>query len=67
MGLYFFKLPRPGCLIIGYASEVCFGDMLRGYASRNIKTKIVAFSEGIFQDMLRKMLRLNRISQSYIN
>ena len=25
MGLYFFKVPGPGCLIMGYASEVCFG------------------------------------------
>ena len=29
-GLYFFKVPGPGCLTMGYASEVCFGGMLRG-------------------------------------
>ena len=30
MGLYFFNVPGPGCLTMGYASEVCFGGMLRG-------------------------------------
>ena len=46
---------------------VCFGGMLRGYASgyasRSVKTKVVAFSEG----MLRGMLFLSRTSQPYIN
>ena len=36
---------------------VCFGGMLRGYASgyasRSVKTKVVAFSEGMLQGMLR--------------
>ena len=46
---------------------VCFGGMLRGYASgyasRSVKTKVVAFPEG----MLQGMLRLSRTSQPYIN
>ena len=57
---------------------VCFGGMLRGYASgyasRSVKTKVVAFSEGMLQGfrvcfggMLRGILRLSRTSQSYIN
>ena len=50
---------------------VCFGGMLRGYASgyasRSVKTKVVAFPEGMLQGMLRGMLRLSRTSQSYIN
>ena len=25
MGSYFFKVPGPGCLPMGYASGVCFG------------------------------------------
>ena len=37
--------------------EVCFGGMLRGYASgyasRSVKTKVVAFPEGMLQGMLR--------------
>ena len=36
---------------------VCFGGMLRGYASgyasRSVKTKVVAFPEGMLQGMLR--------------
>ena len=36
---------------------VCFGGMLRGYASgyasRSVKTKVVAFREGMLQGMLR--------------
>ena len=33
---------------------VCFGGMLRGYASRSVKTKVVAFPEGMLQGMLRE-------------
>ena len=32
---------------------VCFGGMLRGYASRSFKTKVVAFPEGMLQGMPR--------------
>ena len=36
---------------------VCFGGMLRGYASgyasHSVKTKVVAFPEGMLQGMLR--------------
>ena len=43
--------------MMGYAWEVCFGSMLRGYASgyasRSGKTKVVAFPEGVLQGMLR--------------
>ena len=36
-----------------YGNGVCFGGMLRGYASRSVKTKVVAFPEGMLQGMLR--------------
>ena len=45
---------------------VCFGGMLRGYASRSVKTKVVAFPKGMLQGMLRGMLRLSRTSRPYM-
>ena len=50
MGLYCFKVPGPGCLTMGYASEV--RGYASGYALRSVKTT-VSFSEGMLQGVLR--------------
>ena len=48
------------CIFLWFPGrDVWLWGMLRKYASRSVKTKIIAFPEG--------MLRLNRASQSYIN